>query len=94
MTGFRYEWDETKRIANRAKHGLDFGDVTHFEWRGAEVFPDPRKDYDAQRFVAYGRFAGRLCAVVFTDRGPIRRIISFRKANRREQAAYYARSRR
>lgn len=94
MTGHRYEWNEAKRKANLAKHGVDFADITRFDWSRADVMPDARKDYAEPRFIGYGRLAGQLWVVVFTDRGPIRRIISLRRANRREQAAYHSRNRR
>jgi uncharacterized DUF497 family protein len=28
----KYEWDENKRAANLAKHGVDFIDAEHFDW--------------------------------------------------------------
>ncbi len=89
---YAFEWDEQKRTANRAKHRMDFADVARFGWTGAEVLPDNRKDYAEPRFIGYGCLEGRLCVVVFTDRGSVRRIISFRRASRREQAAYHSRT--
>lgn len=89
---YAFEWDEKKRAANRAKHHLDFADVANFGWTEAEVLPDTRMDYAEPRFIGYGWLEERLCVVVFTDRRSVRRIISFRRANRREQAAYRSRS--
>ena len=52
---------------------------------GARGLPDDRHDYGEGRHVLFGRLAGRLFVVVFTDRGDRRRIISARKANARER---------
>ncbi len=51
--------------------------------------PDLRFDYSEHRYIGYGRIDGRLMVVVYTERLPdIIRIISFRKANYREQKIY------
>ncbi len=83
-----FEWDEAKRKANLAKHGLDFEDVGEFDWKGAIRWLDDRNDYGEQRFSALGEFRGRVHNASFTIRGGIYRIISFRKANRRELKRY------
>jgi len=79
----RYEWDRGKRTTNLAKHGVDFGDIEHFEWDSALTVPQTR--FGERRYVAVGNVAGRLHVVVYSRRGKNRRIISFRKANRREE---------
>ena len=56
----------------------------------AVVVIDKRRFYGEERRMAYGPVDGRLYALVYTLRGDRRRIISFRKANRREQATYAA----
>jgi uncharacterized protein len=88
--GFRYEWDEAKRVENLAKHGIDFLALARFDWETHVMFADLRRGYGEPRFLAYGPIDGRLHALVFTRRGETRRIISLRKANRREQAAFEA----
>ena len=90
MEGYRYEWDEAKRAANLRKHDVDFTAISRFDWQRAVVFRDDRLGYGENRFLAYAPIGGRLYALVFAERGPARRIISFRKANRREQARYAA----
>jgi uncharacterized DUF497 family protein len=47
---------------------------------------DPR--HEEQRFIAIGSLRERLVVVVFTVRGSRVRIISMRKANKREQAKF------
>lgn len=88
MAGYRYEWDEAKRAANLAKHGADFGAISGFDWAIAYLVRDVRRAYGEERMVAYAPISGRLHAVTFTIRDDVRRIISLRKANRREQAIY------
>lgn len=83
-----FEWDETKRALNLAKHGLDFGDVTSFAWDQAIIRPDSRYDYGEERFHAFAMQAGRLIQVTFTRRGSVTRIVSFRYASRKERRLY------
>ena len=47
-------------------------------------------DYAEQRMIGFAYIGLRLYCVVFTDRDDVRRIISLRKANRREIAHYAA----
>ncbi len=50
--------------------------------------PDERRDYGETRFIIIGRLDGRMVVTVWTQRDGARRIISLRKANESEQAAY------
>jgi uncharacterized DUF497 family protein len=83
-----FEWDEAKRRANLAKHGLDFADVEEFDWDDPVTYPDIRKNYDEERFMALAEIRGRVHSVTFTIRPRAVRIISFRKANRKEVRRY------
>jgi len=83
-----YEWDEKKRLANLGSHGVDFVSVREFDWDTALIAPDTRREYGEARFVALGIIEDRLHVCVFTDRPGVRRIISLRKANRREVRMY------
>jgi uncharacterized DUF497 family protein len=85
----RFEWDDTKRKANLAKHGIDFLDVPEMFGGLMLVGTDSRKDYGETRKVGFGFIRGRLMAVAFTERTPnLIRIISARKANKREETYY------
>lgn len=85
----RLEWDEAKRMANIAKHGIDFVDTPEMFAGPMLVGRDLRKDYGEPRKVGFGFIRGRLIAIAFTEREPdIVRIISARKANRREKTYY------
>jgi uncharacterized DUF497 family protein len=84
-----FVWDETKRISNLKKHGLDFRDA-HL------VYENPNKvTYDASRFdeyrlmdVALVVIRGRLLTLVYMEIGEDVRLISFRPASREEHKAY------
>ena len=86
------KFDPVKNAANLAKHGFSLLDATGFEWETAMVWPDKRRDYEEARLVALGYISLRIMVVVFVDRPPEhateRRIISLRKANRREVKRY------
>ena len=83
-----YEWDEAKRAANLRKHGVDFESVAEFDWSAALVLPDTRRDYGEPRWIALGPLGHRVFCLVFTKRGERIRVISLRKANRREVNRY------
>lgn len=81
-----YEWYEAKRRTNRAKHGIDFTAVYGFDWDTASTRVSVR--HDEMRFVATGYLGDRIHVVVYTMRGDRMRIISMRKAKRREEEDY------
>jgi uncharacterized DUF497 family protein len=83
-----YEWNETKRITNLSKHGVDFAAAESFAWDEAEVIPDTRKDYGEDRFLAFGPIGHRLYCMTFSIRSENIRIISLRKANSKEVKRY------
>ncbi len=82
------EWDNAKRQQTLKERGLDFADVALIDWETALIFDDERQDYGEKRQTAMGYLNGRLVIVAFTVRGETLRVISLRKANRREQRVY------
>ena len=85
-----YEWDEAKRAANLAKHGVDFADaVGALEDPCGRTFEDGDA-VDEARFVSLGYgFCNRILYVVWTERGiDTIRIISARKASPGEARHY------
>lgn len=85
----QFEWDEAKRKANIAKHGIDFIDIPEMFGSLMLVGTDRRKEYGEIREIGFGFIRRRLMAVAFTERAPnLIRIISARKANTREEAFY------
>ncbi|OGQ95819.1 MAG: hypothetical protein A2521_01290 [Deltaproteobacteria bacterium RIFOXYD12_FULL_57_12] len=83
-----YEWDEGKRKANLLKHGIDFQAVSEFCWDDAEIEQDARQDYQEKRYTALGFIGNRLHLLIFSVRNNTIRIISLRKANKREGRNY------
>ena len=57
-------------------------------WDAALVWIDDRADYGEVRMVALAPIGDTLFFVAFVDREPVRRIISLRRANRREVSHY------
>lgn len=85
----RYEWDEEKRRANVAKHGVDFADADRFEWPTAIVRVDDREDYGELRELALGFIGVRLHMMAYTPvRSGVALIITMRKATKRELRDY------
>jgi len=81
-----FEWDSNKSEANREKHAIDFEEAV-------EIFDAPylkvRTDRDGEiRWVGLGKAKARLVAVVFTERAGRVRIISARRARKKERETY------
>lgn len=83
-----YIWDDIKAAANLANHGVEFAAITGFDWTTALIADDIRFDYSERRQIALGLIGTRVHVCVFTDRATTRRIISLRKANRRETRTF------
>jgi uncharacterized protein len=84
-----FEWDSTKELANRKKHGVDFRTA-------AKVFLDPYliefDDLDNAgelRLKAIGLVDGRMLFVTYTMRDDVVRIISARGAEPHEKRKYH-----
>jgi uncharacterized DUF497 family protein len=84
----RIEFDPAKSAKNASERGLPFELVADFNWSKAIVILDRRRDYGEERFTAVGPLDARLHVVCYCISGEARRIISFRKANKREERNY------
>jgi uncharacterized protein len=82
------EFDPKKSARNEEARGLPFELAEALDWDAAYIIADERRDYGEQRFVAFAPLSGRLHVVCYCLRGGKRRIISFRRANRREERFY------
>lgn len=83
-----FEWDAAKSEANLRTRGFDFAYAALiFDGPTLET-DDDRVDYGERRVRAIGRVKDDVLFVVYTWRGDTRRIVSARKANRRERDAY------
>jgi len=87
----RFQYNAAKAAANARKHGVSFADAEG-------VFHDPLavaiEDPDAQderRYIAIGLgSSGELLVVIYTEREDEYRLISARRATRKERRAYEA----
>ena len=89
--GVPLAWDEAKRRANLAKHGLDFRDA------GEVLDSRYRLDITAQRggearvfSMSYALGFLAVLSVIHTERDGAVRVISFRRASRDEREVYDA----
>ncbi|TAK92046.1 MAG: BrnT family toxin [Burkholderiaceae bacterium] len=82
------EFDPAKNEANQTKHGVSLSLAAELDWEAALVWIDGRFDYRETRMIALAPKTGMLYYVAFVDRGTVRRIISLRRANRREVKHY------
>jgi len=80
-----------KRIIRGGKHaktlhvrGIGFDDGPRIFMRPVPIWEDTRRDYGEDRFRAVGEIDGDILHVVFTWRGDVVRIISVRRASRKE----------
>jgi len=96
MTG-SFEWDAAKEESNLVKHKVDFRQAIEIFDGDVVEIADIRRDYGEVRIRCLGEIEGRVYVVVYvvvyTGRGPNRRIISARKANEREARDYYSHDR-
>ncbi len=81
-------FDPAKDARNVAHRGLSFARAAEFDWAGALINADTRRDYGEARFQALGLIGNRLHMLVFTPREGRIHIISLRKANDREIRHY------
>jgi uncharacterized DUF497 family protein len=82
-------WDEPKRQANMATHGLDLADAESFDWDAAIVVPGHRSRDGRPRYRAIGRLGRDLVALVFSPLGSEAvSVISLRRASRAERKFY------
>ena len=82
------EFDPAKDCANQAKHGVSLAMASELSWEAALVWVDARLEYGETRMIALAPRAEILYYVAFVDRGEVRRVISLRRANRREVKHY------
>jgi len=86
----RFEWDAAKAASNLAKHEVTFEEAsTIFEDPLFITFEDPDRSLAERRFLMMGQSrAGNLLVVAYTEAATGVRLISARKASRRERRAY------
>jgi uncharacterized protein len=86
------EFDPIKARANHRKHGVGFVEAVHALQDDFAVSIEDPDAIEEHRFVTLCMDRlGRVLVVVHTQRGDMTRIISARKASRREATQYHAR---
>ena len=92
MADLRFEWDPRKADANLRKHGVAFDEAqTAFFDDNALVMADPDHGTVEDRFILLGATAASKLVVVchcYRGNDEFIRLISARRANRREMATY------
>jgi uncharacterized DUF497 family protein len=83
------EFDADKAMSNAAKHGVTFEyAIRAFHDPRRVVFDTSRSEDNERRLKTVGIIDGRVFTLVYTMRGKTIRIISARRANRKEERVY------
>lgn len=92
MAELRFEWDERKSLQNKRKHGVSFEEAeTMFSDNYGLLIDDPDHSGEEDRFLLLGLRANLRTLVVahcYRKADDVIRIISARKANRKERDIY------
>ena len=88
--GYEFEWNVGKAEINLRKHGVSFDEACSvFGDPLSLLMPDPDHSTGEHRFIVLGASEQRrLLVVAFTERAPRTRLISARRASRRERRKY------
>jgi uncharacterized DUF497 family protein len=83
----KFEWDDTKSLTNKAKHGIDFSTAREM-WKD-----DNRVEIHApypleERSILIGKIGKKLWTAIFAYRGNDVRIISVRRSRKNEIGLY------
>lgn len=82
-----FEFDLTKSVSNKHKHGIDFVEAQKLWW-DVDRIEIPAKTVDEPRWLVIGRIMGRHWSAVFTFRGEKVRLISVRRSVKKEIELY------
>lgn len=86
-----FEWDPAKSEDTFRDRGFDFAYARRV-FSGSRIeTADARTDYGESRIRAIGQVGPDILTVIYTVRGTILRIISARRANRKERAQWLSR---
>ena len=84
-----FEWDEVKNLSNIQKHGVSFEIARGIFESTILTSIDDRRDYGEVRHISVGRVDDRTVLVVaHTEREGTIRLISARRASRKERRRY------
>jgi uncharacterized DUF497 family protein len=85
-----FEWDPSKATENLETHGVSFDEAsTAFRDSLSLTIYDPLHSEEEDRFVLIGNsHKNRLLVIVHTERGGFLRLVSARKATKKERKQY------
>jgi uncharacterized protein len=92
MEKIRFTWDEQKNISNIKKHGISFIEAAkiYFDPERLEIYDRKHSTLDEERWNIIGNTEMKiLFVVIFKPTENLIRIISARRATKKEQEAYY-----
>ena len=85
-----FEWDNHKNEVNKLKHKISFEEVIEIFYYPMSKREDNRFDYGETRYIGIGQNSQMIIfTVVYTERESRIRIISARRANKKERQIYY-----
>ena len=83
----KFEWDEKKNRTNKSKHGIDFKSAMEL-WNDSDRI-EIQTDFPTEsRSALIGKIGNKLWTSIFTRRGDVIRIISVRRARKKEVMLY------
>ena len=82
-----FEFDPQKSASNKRKHGIDFV-VAQSLWEDSDRLQVPAKTQGELRFMLIGKIRGEYWSAIFTPRAEMIRIVSVRRARKKEVDAY------
>ena len=82
-----FEWDEKKSRANKSKHGIDFNAATKL-WNDQDRIEIQTNFPAENRNALIGKIGDKLWTAIFTRRVYAIRIISVRRARKKESKLY------
>ncbi len=89
-TSDEYEWDEAKRLATLAERGIDFIDIVRFDWDQQVTKRIDSSRHGEIRILTLSKIDEKLHACVWTPRNHRCRVISLRKASKKERKLHGA----
>jgi len=83
----KFEWDEKKSAINLSKHGIDFNAATEL-WEDDDRIQIQTPFPIENRRILIGKIGEKLWVAVYTHRNDAIRIISVRRARKKEARLY------
>lgn len=82
-----FEYDQTKSLSNKRKHGVDFEEAQEL-WKGTYIVVPLGNGHGEKRQAVFGAIGEKHWTAIVTERGRFTRIISVRRSRAREEAYY------